>query len=95
MDLSTGIRRQHSEGGLLSKYVGEHPPKYNHLTPLRALATVPLPKARQAGQGRRGQLPTGEDQKGGLIYLLVSKPLLLCQRPSIFLSWRVWGYLAY
>lgn len=35
---------------------------------------MPLLKARQAGQGRLGQLPTGEDQKGGLIHLLVSKP---------------------
>lgn len=37
-----GIRLQHSKGGLLSKYVGKHPPKYNHLTPLWALATSPL-----------------------------------------------------
>lgn len=62
MDLSTGIRLQHSEGGLLSKYVGEHPPKYNHLTPAGVSRCAPS-QARQAGQGRPGQLPT--DRPGG------------------------------
>lgn len=71
MDLSTGIRLQHSEGGLLSKYVREHPPKYNQLTPAGASA-APLPAARRVGRGRPGPALGREDQRDCLAHLLAS-----------------------
>lgn len=78
MDLSTGIRLQPSEGGLLSKYIGEHPPKYNHLTPRRRWPPHPFCLA-SAEQGR----PEGHRPSPGF-----SPPPL--SPLGLQVSWQAW-----